>query len=56
MTVIGGATKTYEAQCRNIINICTKCGFDSLIISGTCSYGGHRQHTADDRRWTTPWV
>ena len=43
MTDVGGATKTYEAQSRNMINICTKYGFDSLIISG--SYGGH---TTDD--------
>ena len=38
----GGAT---------MINICTKYGFDSLIISG--SYGGHRRHTTDDGRRTT---
>ena len=36
------------------MNICTKYGFDILIISG--SYGGHRQHTTDDRRRTTPRV
>ena len=40
-----------EAQSRNMINICTKYGFDSLIISG--SYGGHRRHTTDDGRRTT---
>ena len=40
MTDVGGATNTYEAQSRNMINICAKYGFDSLIISG--SYGGHR--------------
>ena len=34
-----------------MINICTKYGFDSLIISG--SYGGHRRHTTDDSRRTT---
>ena len=51
MTVLGGATKTYEAQSRNMINICTKYGFDSLIISG--SFGGHRRHTTDDGRQTT---
>ena len=34
-----------------MINICTKYGFDSLIISG--SYGGHRRHTTDDGRRTT---
>ena len=27
------------------MNICTKYGFDILIISG--SYGGHRRHTTD---------
>ena len=37
-----------------MINICTKYGFDSLIISG--SYGGHRRHTTDDVRRTTPGV
>ena len=31
--------------------ICTKYGFDILIISG--SYGGHRQHTTNE---TTPGV
>ena len=46
MTVEGGATNTLEAQSRNMINICTKYRFDSLIISG--SYGGHRRHTMDD--------
>ena len=51
MTVVGGATKTWEAQSRNMINICTKYGFDSLIISG--SYGGHRRHTTDDSQRTT---
>ena len=49
MTVVGGATKT--SQSRNMINICTKYGFDSLIISG--SYGGHRRHTTDDGRFMT---
>ena len=33
---------TWEAQSRNIMNICTKYGFDIFIISG--SYGGHRRH------------
>ena len=51
MTDVGGATNTYEAQSRNMINICTKYGFDSFIISG--SYGGHRRHMADDGRRTT---
>ena len=45
MTNVGGATNTYEAQSRNMMNICTKYGFDILIISG--SYGGHRRHTTD---------
>ena len=36
------------------MNICTKYGFDILIISG--SYGGHRRHTTYDRRRTTPRV
>ena len=43
------------------MNICTKYGFNNLIISG--SYGGHRRHTTDDGRRTTddgrrttPWV
>ena len=51
MTNVGGATNTKEAQSRNMINICTKYGFDILIISG--SYDGHRQHTTDDSRRTT---
>ena len=48
MTDVGGATNTYEAQSRNMINICTKYGFDSIIISG--SYGGHRLHSTDNAR------
>ena len=43
------------------MNICTKYGFDILIISG--SYGGHRRHTTYDGQrttndgcWTTPRV
>ena len=35
------------AQSRNLMNICTKYGFDILIISG--SYGGHRQTTDNAR-------
>ena len=56
MTVAGGTTNrpTQEAQFRNMINICTKYGFDSLIISG--SYGGHRRRTIHDGRRTTPGV
>ena len=34
-----------------LMNICTKFGFDILIISG--SYGGHRRRTTDDKRRTT---
>ena len=44
MTNVGGATNT--AQSRNMMNICTKYGFDILIISG--SYGGH--NTDDTQR------
>ena len=54
MTNIGGATNTKEAQSRNMMNICTKYGFEILIISG--SYGGHRQHTTDNGRRTTSRV
>ena len=50
MTNVGGATNTQEAQSRNMMNICTKYGFDILIISG--SYGGHRRHTTDAGRRT----
>ena len=50
MTDIRGATNTLEAQSRNMINICTKYGFDNFIIS---SYGGHRRHTTDDGRQMT---
>ena len=39
---------------RNKINICTKYGVDSFIISG--SYGGHRRHTTYDGRQTMPGV
>ena len=49
MTDVGGTTNTKEAQSANMINICTKYGFDSFIISG--SYGGHRR-----QRRTTPGV
>ena len=31
MTNVGGATYTYEAQSRNMINMCTKYGFDIFI-------------------------
>ena len=59
MTNVGGATNTKEAQSRNMMNICTKYGFDILIISG--SYGGHRRRhdgrrTTNDGRRTTPQV
>ena len=46
MNDIGGATNTLEAQCRNMINICTKYGFDILFIAG--SYAGHRRHKTDE--------
>ena len=46
MTDVGGATNSKQAQSRNMMKICTKYGFDILIISG--SYGGHRQHRTDD--------
>ena len=36
------------------MNICTKYGFDILIISD--SYGGHRRHRTYDGRRTTPRV
>ena len=51
MTDVGGATNTYEAQSRNMINICTKYGFDGFIIS---VYGGHRrkQQTMDTGQQT----
>ena len=32
MIDVGGATNTWEAQSRNMINICTKYGFDSSQI------------------------
>ena len=50
MTDVGGATNTWEAQSRNMINICTKYGLDILIIFG--SYGGHRRHTMENGRQT----
>ena len=54
MTDVGGITNTLEVQSRNMININTLYGFDSLIISG--SYGGHRRHTTDNRQRTMPGV
>ena len=50
MTNVGGATNTKEAQSRNMLNNCTKYGFNNLIISG--SYGGHRRHTTYNGRRT----
>ena len=47
MNDVEGATNTQQAKSRNIMNVSTKYGFDSLIISG--SYGGHRRHMTDDR-------
>ena len=35
MANAGEATNTYAAQFRNMINICTKYGFDILVISGS---------------------
>ena len=54
MTNVAGVINTYEAQSRNMMNTCTKYGFDILIISG--SYGGHRRHTIYDGRRTMPRV
>ena len=51
---VGGANNTQEAQSKNMINTCTKYGFDILIISGL--YGGHTRHTMDDRQRTMPPV
>ena len=51
MINVGGATNTWEAQSRNMMNICTKYEINNLIISG--SYGGHRQHTTYDGRRMT---
>ena len=53
-TDLGGATKTLEAQYRDKINICTKYGVDSFIISG--SYAGHIRHMTDNGRRTTKGV
>ena len=54
MTDVRGTTNNQEVQSRNMINTCSKSGFDSFIISG--SYGGHRRHKTDDGRRTTPGV
>ena len=51
MANVGGATNTWEAQSRNMMNICTKYGFDILIIPG--NYGGHRWRNTYDVRRTT---
>ena len=50
MTNVGGATNTQEAQSRNMMNNCTKYGFNNLIISDI--YGGQRRHTTYDGRQT----
>ena len=50
MAYVGGSTCSQETQAWNMMNICTKYGFDILITSG--SYSGHRRHT----RHTTPGV
>ena len=34
MINLGGGTNTQEAQSRDMINMCTKYGYDILIISG----------------------
>ena len=54
MTNVGGHHQYLGDTSRNMINICTKYGFDILIISG--SYGGHRRHTTYDGRRTMPRV
>ena len=54
MANVGGSTNTKESQPRNMMNICTKYGFDILIISG--SYEGHRRRRTYDGRQTMPQV
>ena len=54
MTNVGGATNTYEAQFRNMMNNCTKYEFNNLIISG--SYAGHKRHTVNNGQRSTPLV
>ena len=53
MTNVGGATNTKEVQSKNMMNICTKYGFDILIISVVMV---DRRHMTNDRRRTTPRV
>ena len=53
MTDVEGATNTKEAQSRNMINICTKYGFDSLIISSVMMDTDDTRRTTDDSRRTT---
>ena len=52
MSNVGGDINTLEIQSRNMINICTKYRFDSLIISDC--YGGQRYDMTHDRPWTMP--
>ena len=50
MSDIEGATNTYEAQSKNMINICIKYGFDGLIISGGYVDTDDTRHTMDHRQ------
>ena len=49
MTNVGDATKSQEAQSRNIMNICTKYDFFVVVMMDT----DNTRHTTDDgqRQW-----
>ena len=53
MTKVGGATVTLEAQSRNMMNICTKYGFDILKLFMVVMVDtDDTRCTTDDNRWT----
>ena len=53
----GAPPKPLEPQSIDMINICTKYGFDILIISGSYMYMVDTEgHTRHNRRWTMPGV
>ena len=56
MTNVGGATNTYEAQSRNMMNICTKYGFDFLLFLVVTVDTNDTRRMMDDRGRTMPKV
>ena len=54
MSDVGGTTNTYEAQSRNVINICNKYGFDIFLVVMVDTDDTRR--TTDERQGTAPGV